>query len=545
MLREFAISLVRHLSQFSPARRDETTSLKLVPSPGRRGLGRGVCWILLSIILFFPVSALLWEDLGLDLYKQIDGGFATLERKQYEYELTWQWETSIDEVIAPILNSRWLDCDFTGSKNIESALWNTDDNQVAFILQRCWYEDWNAPIRVVEEVNSALIYIKNTFRERSEEKSRATYEIAKIWLYSDGNLENSPFDLIDDLREIDRVIFTQELEYNWEAFSNSNNDENLDAFLEEDKAYLYDEQEDISDEEEIEDGETDLSVEEVDWLEEELEDFFTHSYVCLPWDNTSWLDESNLDDILESIEWWGSSLWGTYNTVTDEWGCNPTSFFCIVIEIESSDYGLKWWETMTIEKVLATAAGHLEKPANASLTQKKMTTNNFEISSMIQNLPDMLRGFWIQVSTKPVPILEFENESQDVVDGPQSNAEKKLVSYYKNLSLDFERRNDLMIFRKISGGRSEEVQKVLQTSAGMPAPYVEDRVNELKKFQRALAENNRLLSRATDSSISYDDMEKFADQFAELERFTAAIEDFVESFTWHVTRLRDIPTWWN
>ena len=137
----------------------------------------------------------------------------------------------------------------------------------------------------------------------------------------------------------------------------------------------------------------------------------------------------------------------------------------------------------------------------------------------------------MEVSTKPVPILEFENENQDVVDGPQSNAEKKLTSYYKNLSLDFERRNDLMIFRKISGGRSEEVQKVLQTSAGMPAPYVEDRVNELKKFQRALAENNRLLSRATDSSISYDDMEKFADQFAELERFTAAIEDFVESFT--------------
>jgi len=43
--------------------------------------------------------------------------------------------------------------------------------------------------------------------------------------------------------------------------------------------------------------------------------------------------------------------------------------------------------------VLSKVAKHLEKPANASLTQRKMTTNNFELGSIIKDLPGMLRGF--------------------------------------------------------------------------------------------------------------------------------------------------------
>jgi hypothetical protein len=37
--------------------------------------------------------------LGLDLYKQIDEGFYELEKKQYEYELTGQGETGVQEVV--------------------------------------------------------------------------------------------------------------------------------------------------------------------------------------------------------------------------------------------------------------------------------------------------------------------------------------------------------------------------------------------------------------------------------------------------------------
>jgi hypothetical protein len=59
MLRNIVSYLAKHLSQFSPARRDEATEAILVPSPGRRGLGRGVSGIIVGIILFSPASAFL------------------------------------------------------------------------------------------------------------------------------------------------------------------------------------------------------------------------------------------------------------------------------------------------------------------------------------------------------------------------------------------------------------------------------------------------------------------------------------------------------
>jgi len=523
-----------------------------------------------SIFFISQIHWFLWEDLGLDLYKQIDEWFSQLEAKQYEYELTGQGETNINEVLSPILEKRWLNCDFASSSDIESALWNQWDDQVKFILERCGYDQDTASVIVAEEAASAMSYVKNTFTQKAVDKSKMTYDIARIGLYNDGNIENSPFDLIHDLKEIDKIIFTQELEYDWVPYEKSA-DEELDDFLNEDKDYLYeDNEESDEDTDEIWDEQQD----EVEVSDVVIPDIFTwsygHSYVCLPDDETG-IDTDELEDIIDEIEddWYtgeprvweypddfvatgawgwpypgGASLTWSYDSVTDSWGCDPSSFFCVIIEFESSDYGLTGGETVSIEKILAKAAEHLEKPANTSLTQKKMTTNNFEISSMIKNLPDMLRGFWMQVSSKPIPILDLEEKDEQISEGSLSPAEEALSAYYKNQWLDYERKNSLNNFRKIRWGESEEVQKVIQTSAGMPTPYVEARVNELKEFQSSLIENNRKLEKSNEWEIQYNDMKKFSDQFAELERFTASIEDFVEWFTGHVTRLKNIPIWW-
>jgi hypothetical protein len=50
-------------------------------------------------------------------------------------------------------------------------------------------------------------HFNTTFSTRAADKTRRTYDIARIGLYSDGNIENSPFDLINDLQEIDYIIF--------------------------------------------------------------------------------------------------------------------------------------------------------------------------------------------------------------------------------------------------------------------------------------------------------------------------------------------------
>jgi len=65
----------------------------------------------------------------------------------------------------------------------------------------------------------------------------------------------------------------------------------------------------------------------------------------------------------------------------------------------------------------------------------------------------------------------------------------------------------------------------------MPILYPEARVNELSRFQAALAENNRVIEQSIDKKILQDDMKDFAKQFTELEKFVAAMKDFAESIS--------------
>lgn len=527
-----------------------------------------ILFIGIYFLSFSSVShAFLWEDLGLNLYEKIDEWFYELKRKQYEYELTGQGEASIADVVRPILADRGINCDVISTQHIEELLWNQGDNQIQAILDACGFTDGKAPTQLIEEVNAGLTYVKNIFTRTAQQKAKATYDVMRIWIYNDGNIENSPFDLIIDLKEIDRVIFSEAFTYDGIESQKSGNDI-LNDFLEEDKDYLYTEldKEKIQEEEEEDTLKNNVTTDLEDSIEKKS---VYHNYVCLPWD-TSWLNDGEIENILENIEnpglytpyvnvwkypdqfWLDSSPWsgpfsaipasGTYNSITDSWGCDPSSFFCIVIEMVNSTYGLEWWSSVTIETILAKAGKNLEKPANASLTQHKMQTNNFEIGAIIKDLPGMLRGFWLEVQTKPVPILNLKSEKDSNNNTKESLSEKRLQQYYKNLGLDYERKNNLQIFRKISRtGSFEEEQKVLQTAAGMSIQYLEGRLNELSTFQAALSENNRIISIANNKSISYDDMKKFANQFSELERFTSAMEDFSIGFTDHIKRLKKIP----
>lgn len=84
--------------------------------------------------------------------------------------------------------------------------------------------------------------LRNSKKQDAAQKSKDIYEIARIGLYSDGVLENSPFDIIVDLQDIDTVIFGEEIEYEGEQWE-KDTDELLEDFLEEDKEYLYDDEE--------------------------------------------------------------------------------------------------------------------------------------------------------------------------------------------------------------------------------------------------------------------------------------------------------------
>lgn len=519
--------------------------------------------LIISLLWVFFCSpniyAFLWDDLGIDIYGQIDQNYWNLEQKQYEYELTGQWEADINEVLKPIFADYGITCNIWSASDIDTMLsWNN----IAEIVKRCSWEGEKVPALLAERVSNALSYIRKTYTQRAETKAQKTFEVERIGLYSDGNIENSPFDLIEDLIQIDTIIFSEELEYEWVARDNANDDFEKHLLGVEDDSVDDSIEEEINDEDEIIWSWEIDDEDEIIW-ENIIEYLDYHNYVCSD-ENQAGLDEDTLNGIIWEIEWYGPyvsnpSYWeypnwivpldgwwagpslgwveltGKYTPVRDEFPCD--GFFCITIEFQKTDYGLAGWETNTIESILKKVWKHTEKPANASLTQRKQTTNNFELGSIIDDLPGMLRGFGIEVSSKPVPILDVENEREDSLEWDRFEIKNLLSRYYNNQGLDYERRNDLSIF-----GSKEHEQKVFQTAGWMPLKYSENRLNQLSIFEAARRENNRIISKEIDNEIITRDLKQYSHLFAELEIFAAAIENFSFGFTGNLNEMKLIPT---
>ena len=529
-------------------------------------------WVSLSLAgSFFQAHAIIGEDLWLDIYNKIDTWVKELRKTQYEYELSGQGEGSVFETVNQILKREWLECQVHSVDDIERLIWNTSDNTVESILQSCASGRTEVPIQFAERVQNALRDIRRVFIERADKKAEMTYRVARIWLYADGNSENSPFDLIRDLQEIDKIIFGEEIEYN--GISPINN-QSFQAFI--DKAWnesiedLFTSDDEMSskdDEEEENDNNDNIPEEEIIWEDWNIV-IPEHGQVCLP-PNNSGLDDwivENLRDTFNPIrtwweyipvintflypEWirddwweWGWPFdkewpWGDFSSSKAPWDCSPDDFFCIVIEFETSNYGLIWGETRSIKKVLSKVAEHCEKPANASLTQRKQTTNNFEIASIIRDLPSKLRWLGIEVSSKPIPILqETENDEDPSDEEIKEEVKNMLRERFKALWLDYERQNDIDISE-----RSTIVQKIFQTSAWMPIAYPEQRLNEYRAYDRAFIETTRRTQADTSHITAQRQLWWFANHFNELERFTFSLADYIEQFTWVITTLERKPT---
>ncbi len=531
--------------------------------------------VLIAFLLFFPLSAwaFVGEDLGIDLYKNIDENFENLETQQYEYELTGQWETDIHEVVNQILEKQWVSCEISSPQDIIDMSWVWNNSSLKLITEKCVKDGIPIPNVYLENTQNAFRYIMQTYGQRAKDKSKDIYDIGSIGLYNDGSIENAPFDLIADIVEIDTIIFSQELEYDGVEYDFSDdavqdfvdknfNDPIVDAIID------IDVEDDENDDDTWEDSTDEKTDTDTDDVTSTSLPIGHHNYVC-PVDK-SWLENNDLAHVVDdlspswstqtgSTSWetstnywvypvgevsngasWGGPFpwgtpWGSYDAVVDSWPCED--IFCIIIEFQETTYGLAWGTSFAIETIVKKVEEHLQKTSNTSLTQRKMTSDNFELGSIIDNLPDMLRGFGIEVQSKPVPILELENENKDLVEWDIYAVQNQLFEYHRNMWLNYEKRNNLDIFYS----KAEEM-KVLQTSWGQSIVYPEKRMNELEGFKKALKKNNEKFTYAIDAKISQDSLGNFGKQFAELEIFVAGIEDFCRTITNMIWEMWKIPT---
>ena len=550
-------------------------------------------FIILSISQVNNIWAFLDSDLGLDMYNELDEWIEKLEESQYIYELS-SWE---NKDISRNINKHLQDENISGciewginsqivndiaNSNIEALVWSLKKTE------ECWYDPETGKFdyissRQVLNLISEIGKIKERYETIAESKSKAIYEISRIWMYSDWSTENSPFDIIRDIQDIDKIIFTEDIEYRWDKNGflsdlvrdkfNDTIDDNLNT-------------QELIDNNKFEDNRLNNNLIET-WIISEdddkninqgsnsinLFDLDPNSYVCKNVINESWLDDDSLEELKDSLSWnlWDntsynfnygswwhvklndsnkidtpdlnssnyldSGFWN-YSSVNDnsQWWCS--SFFCIVIDfVINRQDALGYWKSKSIENILLTSNKHLKKAANTSLVQSKMATNNFEMSLRDLDLPSMFH-MWFVITKKSPPILDLENIDWNSNNYQDDEVKTKLREIYKNYDLDYDDSNDLNKFQS----KEAQMLSIIHTAENR-ASRAEDLINEYREIIRLESQLNNHVSSIKASEINNDILKEFNLEFTEIEQFTGNMLNYVTSIDALIKKLNEIPTY--
>ncbi|MFK7779643.1 MAG: hypothetical protein QM490_00635, partial [Candidatus Gracilibacteria bacterium] len=194
--------------------------------------------IIISIICFFSIfsttNAFFGDPTSIDLYKNIDSGLYELEDKMLGFELNGgERETGVLVEINQLASYNELPrCLDEGKKMSVGKFKQIVEKQNVYELTE-YFSD--ACYNIEEErypvdLTTSYIYLFNEYLKTSsliaENKTKRIYQVSSIGQYSDGILENSGFDLITDIEDIDKIIFSKVEEYEGEEY------EDLKEFVE-------------------------------------------------------------------------------------------------------------------------------------------------------------------------------------------------------------------------------------------------------------------------------------------------------------------------
>lgn len=460
-----------------------------------------------------------WYTGEADLYKQIDEWISNLEETMYEYEVSsWWWsiKVEINRILKEENIPQCIEEEITSEELKEISAWN-----IGLLSEKIWtkcYSDEEKYISNADiiDMQKKIHDIDINSQKKAEKKSKILHKISQIWLYSDWNLDNSPFDLISDMQEIDEIIFSEKINYDWEI------DYDLDSLFDD---FLKDK---------AKESEANL------WEEIPLAST-NEVYSCLDdINNTNWINEDfwNIlsSNISDDLSWLDVNSFTDYEKVTDNsmWPC--TSFFCINIDFVTYDHKLLWWWgdwDYTIESVIKRSNEHLKKFTNVSLSQSKMWNNLFELNLRDLSLPDSFH-VWLIVTRKPIPILDIEPKWKKY-DG-EFAYKNILYEYYKNLWLDYPRKNSLIKYN-----HKEEKLKALINSAERWTPMASNKHSNYIGTLELSEKKNKFFSKAINKKILTEDMSNVYNNLAEIERFIWGINDYTTALFWAVKWMDRIP----
>jgi len=539
--------------------------------------------LIVSIFIFFNlisnlqnVDAFLDEDLWLDLYNNIDEWIDNLEAKNYSYIITKWWTDTIAEKINEIIWKQCIKDNIDISSLYKIVAWDVKTLNY-YTTDECKYDWWSIMyLTTLQENLEKITDIHNETIKQSEEKTKMIYNVSRIWLYSDWNEENSPFDLIKDVENINNIIFsiTKEYKYEWTEKSSLwdflwsdfwTNDINSD--------YLINWTNPISN--------TTWSISN-SWEITSTNDSNTNTnnnnsnsniysenwYVCSTINSLdlTWLNKENLNDIIKAINKDNnyssnnnsnsknnnnnSTYTKTYEEPSLTWNLNYLSsnsifspeskcdsFFCITIEFKTSNHNLLWWWTSknkSIEWIIQNSNEHLYKYSHTALEQHQMTMNNWESSIKNLSLSDIF-SFNVIVFFRDVPWLNIEKNKSDSDESKENSsysANSLLSQYYSKYWLDYTRANSIEDFY------SNYAQlKSLNDSTEISTADATEEYNQYKTYLAEKATKDSLLSNIINTKEKYDNIEDMQWLFWELFSFTNTFEIYTQ---WVITQIKQM-----
>ena len=562
--------------------------------------------IILIICLLSTInitSASFWSPSSLDLYKNIDKWINELNDKIRWLALTgWPRRTTINKEVNNIAITEWKEPCLSSSNIIsqekfDNIILNNSIGDLAwYIDQKCKSEDWKITTETLSSTLKLLQKHDTNTKKVSNKKTDQIYKISNIWLYSDWILENSWFDLMSDIIDINKVIFKNDVDYEWwdavdidwtiaaciarsadnSSSSDNNNEESEIDYTPSNNENSFIPNNDSNTTNVISNNEN----QDTDNYEDSLIETY-NNYICPDETNDSWLSDNEVDSIVDGIQnevynWWSTYNltpttwssdsnwipdliwnwveWNTDNIATSkwisclnvdleweyekvvdnsEWPCDD--FFCIDVEFVTYQHNLFWWwENITIEYLLNRSNEHLSKYASTSLIQAKMSKNDFEISLENFKLPDMFH-LSVQVTTKPIPILNIEPEWNK--DESSISAKNMLEEYYKQNGMDYSRRNDLDLVTHME----QEKQSTLNS-------HILSNVNPIKKiweyeedFLLKGSKKIEHINKSIEKKVSYWIIQSFELEYTEVDKITVSINEHIKNIYSILKEMDKIP----
>lgn len=528
--------------------------------------------LFLTIISFINSKTIyaFWVDSGSEkwFYSSIADNVDKMEEDLYKIDIVWETWTK-----EKINKQSWSNC-LKENLSVEEINYVASEWKIDLLYNKIddnCKKDWEITQNVLANLISSISSVDKEYKNKAKAKTDQIFNLGSTWIYADWFEWNSPFDLIIDLQNIDSIIFTEESTiYEW----------NTDLDLAWEISSLIDNANEIN--------RTPLDILNLNVInknnnnsnkefnnlktfDEVNSNSIYSNYLCNIDNSNSWLNEDSLDflnsdlkvdeDIIET--WTGKVLpkdkevvkkkkelekeaikmpLSGYNKVTDSWQFPCNTFFCIDIKFITYNHLLLWgwFQDMSIEYLLNRSNDHLKKFTNASLAWSKMTMNNFELWLKDLNLPDIFH-IWIKVSKKPIPMLSIEKEDKKEEDDIFST-ENQLKFYYESYWLEYKRRNDLSLLKKVDIDKQIALNSNLLTTW----EYLE-KIPAFNKYQEDKQKQKEVMSKLIENEVKTWIMSDLETQFKELEVFNSSIKDYIMDLDKIISNMLKVPsdTWAN